>query len=94
MAAWALYWQLRYLTRLRPRGLATGLGLVVGGLALLLQLGAGVGDEDFVSSPQFARGLYPPALQLASPRPVDAFVDGLDGLQEQVDAAAREAPAD
>ena len=38
--------------------------------------------------------VFPPALRLAKPRPVDAFVDGLAPLKSTLDRKAKEAGAD
>lgn len=89
IGAATLYFHLLALEPARPRLMRTVLtGGVVVGIALTLwfnlQRNGRVGDELYMSH------LYPPALRLARPQPVDRFVDGLKSLQPLLDRKARE----
>lgn len=88
---WGLFWHLRYVvTRWDSRRMATLVTAVVLGFGLLLQAQELLGNEEFSTSMQFPRTLLPSAFRLAPAASVDSFFEEAAGLQEQVDALAKE----
>ena len=90
VAASAFYFHLLAVEPARPRLLkAVAVSAFCAGVALSLwfnlQRTDRFGDELYMSH------LYPPALRLARPVPVDGFIDGLATLQSGLDRKAKEA---
>ena len=87
-----LFWHLRYVTRTEPQRLLPVLGIVLVCFGALTQADSLLGEEDFSSSIDFDRTLLPPAFQWVPSKPVDAFFEGTQKLQEDVDKLAKENP--
>ncbi|HYO54533.1 FHA domain-containing protein [Archangium sp.] len=87
-----LFWHLRYVTRAEPRRLAVMLAVILVCFGALTQADSLLGEEDFSSSIEFDRTLLPPALRVVPAKPVDPFFEGMQDLQEDVDALAKEKP--
>lgn len=91
VAAAALYFHLLAVEPARPR-LMRGVAVVAWASTVAVSLwsnhqrGGRLGAELYMSH------LFPPALRLAAPVPVDRFVDGLAPLQAVLDRKAKEAP--
>lgn len=91
VAAAALYFHLLAVEPARPR-LMRGVAVVAWASAVALSLwsnhqrGGRLGAELYMSH------LFPPALRLARPVPVERFVDGLAPLQAVLERKAKEAP--
>lgn len=87
-----LFWHLRYVTRAEPRRLVIMLAAILVCFGALTQADSLLGEEDFSSSIDFERTLLPPAFQVVPSMPVDTFFEGMQALQEEVDALAKEQP--
>lgn len=87
-----LFWHLRYVTRAEPRRLAIMLAASLVCFGALTQADSLLGEEDFSSTLDFDRTLLPPAFQVVPSKPVDAFFESTQELQEDVDKLAKETP--
>lgn len=90
LMGWGLYWHLRYVTRWDSRRLARVLVVVTLGFGVLSRVGDLLGNEGFDEGLDFPRTLLPPSFRLAHARPVADFFEDTAGLQEDVDALAKE----
>lgn len=82
-----LWWQASLVWPRARRQLALGLGLLfLVGLALML--GRRTEQQHWLGQP-YSASLPPPAVRLVSPQPVEAFVDGLQSLQEPLQRQSR-----
>lgn len=90
LLGWGLHWHLRYVTRWDSRRLVRVLALGAAGFLALAHLPRLLGNEEFSPSLEFSRSLLPPAFRLAPTRSVDAFFQETAGLQQAVDALAKE----
>nr|WP_211194120.1 FHA domain-containing protein [Pyxidicoccus fallax] len=90
LLGWGLYWHLRYVTRWEPGRLMRVLAAVTLGFGAVSRADELLGNESFSESLDFPRTLLPPAFRLAGARPVDDFLEDTAGLQEEVDALAKE----
>jgi len=93
VAAAALYFHLLAIEPARHRVLKRA-ALVCAAVAVGLTLWFNVQRTDRYGDELYMNHLFPPALRLAKPRPVDAFVDGLAPLKSTLDRKAKEAGAD
>jgi hypothetical protein len=87
-----LFWHLRYVSRAKPRRLATVLGVILVCFGALTQADSLLGEEDFTSSLEIERTLLPPAFQVAPSKSVESFFEDTENLQKKVDALAKEKP--
>ncbi|WP_342381793.1 FHA domain-containing protein [Myxococcus stipitatus] len=85
-----LYWHLRYVARWEPARLVRVLIVVTLAFGALSRADDLLGNEPFSTSLDFSRTLLPPALRVARAQPMETFFEELGGLQEQVDALAKE----
>jgi hypothetical protein len=90
LMGWGLYWHLRYVTRWDPRRLMRVLVVVTLAFGALSRADDLLGNESFSDSLDFPRTLLPPAFRVAGARPVEAFFEDTEDLQEAVDALAKE----
>jgi chromate transport protein ChrA len=90
LAAWGLFWHLRYVTRWDSRRLGAMIGAIVLGLGTLIQAQEMLGNEGFSSSLSFPRALLPSSVRLMPASSVDEFFKEAEGLQKQVDELAKE----
>ncbi len=91
VGATALYFHLLAVEPARPRMLRrAALTTAVVGIALSLWFNQQRTDR--LGEELYMNHLFPPALRLARPVPVDAFVDGLAPLQKVLDQKAKEPP--
>jgi len=90
LMAWGLFWHLRYVTRWDSRRLGAMVGAVVLGFGLLLQAQNLLGNEDFSTALNFPRSVLPSSFRLVPASSVDEFFEEATGLQQKVDALAKE----
>ena len=91
VGAAALYFHLLAVEPAKPR-LLRGVALLAFLTGVSLSLWFNQQRTDRVGAELYMSHLFPPALRLAKPVPVDRFVDGLAGLQARLDRKAKEAP--
>jgi hypothetical protein len=91
VAGAALYYHLLAVEPQRPRLMrAVGAAAALGGIALALWFNHQRSDR--LGSDLYMSHLLPPALRLAKTVPVDQYVEGLAGLQAELDRKAKEPP--
>ena len=91
VAGCAFYFHLLAVEPARPRGVRrAAITAALVGIALTLWFNQQ--RTDLYGEELYMNHLYPPALRLARPLPVDAFVDGLAPLQAVLDKKAKEPP--
>jgi len=84
-----LFWHLRYVTRWEPRRLAAVLAVILVSFGALTQADSLLGEEHFSPWLPFERTLLPPTFQMVPAKSVDAFFEGTNGLQDEVDALVK-----
>jgi hypothetical protein len=90
LMGWGLFWHLRYVARWEPARLVRVLVVVTLAFGAVSRANDLLGNEPFSTSLDFSRTLLPPVFRVARAQPVESFFEDLDGLQEQVDALAKE----
>jgi len=91
VGAAALYFHLLAVEPAKPR-LLRGVAVLAFLTGVSLSLWFNQQRTDRVGAELYMSHLFPPALRLAKPVPVDRLVEGLAGLQARLDRKAKEAP--